>query len=572
MTTAVDLPLLFSGLQRMGSWSNVDVNVMGLPKNGRYRIDSNGPFLFFAPSTANSHPFVLFLGNYTPVPDHRRGGILLQQLQFTRVTQTLNFPTPEVQTNFLRFVFESLQQLEQLTNTVDLADFCLTSQLVGVVPGQSKPVSIIAIMQEGGFSSSVQFHIIQKSQAKPGINFQVSKSTHISPALELPKQYAKEKPGILRRLFLMCEVERQRDTDCWVLCKNEHEMMSWILSVYLAMVISHKRKVQEALRKSRPSNVDAPAVEIAIRDIPIEEPKDDLVLTAPGVLDDAAADPMSRSRPKCCPFVDDVKSAGNDRKLVLACLLLRNGMRDDAKFVASLKQLNVVDPRQFNEVVRMTQAVASDRQISFFVSTAVARGLFGKVLEAIGSSERWQADFYLLGALVRFPKLVTDLCPLYAAVSADGSSETLLDELSYSDERRYIKNLPFEYLRLARVKRRLNFPTIIYHLENGMLFEYLFLTKGPWALISECEKTGKMSGPFVAAFREVSGLSVVDPKRLFPSRLEDFLHRGIRDKRLADWIMEINACREVLEGLYEPDATICDPGRAALLAESVRAD
>jgi hypothetical protein len=102
-----------------------------------------------------------------------------------------------------------------------------------------------------------------------------------------------------------------------------------------------------------------------------------------------------------------------------------------------------------------------------------------------------------------------------------------------------------------------------------LTYKGLSLTKGPWALITAVARSGTASAEFATAFREVDELSVIDQRRQFPSKLEDFLHRGIESGRIAKWVAEIASYREFIEPLYECDATIRDDVRARVLVSAL---
>jgi hypothetical protein len=176
------------------------------------------------------------------------------------------------------------------------------------MPHQSKPRNFIGILQSSGRTSTVQFHVISKGQTKPGINFSVPQSTHISPTLEIPKSLSKEKSGFLRKPFGICETDRPKETDILVLRRNEQKMMNWVLSVYLTIVHSQKR------RNGRfPRSASIPATKFLIQNLPIAEPvviiKDESsILTAIGKLNDIEAsgpefsEKFEQTKKPICPF------------------------------------------------------------------------------------------------------------------------------------------------------------------------------------------------------------------------------------------------------------------------------
>jgi hypothetical protein len=157
-----------------------------------------------------------------------------------------------------------------------------------------------------------------------------------------------------------------------------------------------------------------------------------------------------------------------------------------------------------------------------------------------------------------------------STLGAVAETEDLLTNLSYDDEHRYIKNMPFEFLLLGNPKSRVTLKSLVRHLRNGLICDSLTLTGGPSALITRIVKSGKASPDFTRIFTEVQKLPIADPKRKFPSVLEDFLFRGIEEGHIVEWITEICECKEEVAEFYRTDATVRDPVRAQFLVNALR--
>jgi hypothetical protein len=157
-----------------------------------------------------------------------------------------------------------------------------------------------------------------------------------------------------------------------------------------------------------------------------------------------------------------------------------------------------------------------------------------------------------------------------SAIKPCSETPDLLANLSYDDEQRYIKTLPFEFLSLANPKSPVTLTRLIHHLENGLICDGLTLTCGPSTVIASIANGNRASRDFARIFAEVNELPAIDSRRKFGSTLEDFLSRGIEEGFIVGWISEIAECTEDLEKVYRSDATIRDPARARFLVAALR--
>jgi hypothetical protein len=265
----------------------------------------------------------------------------------------------------------------------------------------------------------------------------------------------------------------------------------------------------------------------------------------------------------CIPFLQEMRWETDDRKLTMVCLLFVCGLKKEAQFVPMLSKLAV--PNQI--VRRVGQIDRFFQKVSVFVSLASDKVL-AQALAALGRSAAWQLEFYSLGSLVRFPTVIDTVLSLISDVAPIPERADLLANLSYDDEQRYVRNLPFEFLRIAHPKARISLRALIRHLENGLVCDSLPLTSGPATLVANIAKGGRASPEFARIFAEIDGMPIADPRRKFASTLEDFLTRGIDGGLIAGWITEICGHKDEVAALYRSDATIRDPARARVLARA----
>jgi hypothetical protein len=274
---------------------------------------------------------------------------------------------------------------------------------------------------------------------------------------------------------------------------------------------------------------------------------------------------LSGQMPRC-PFLEDMREGDDRRRLTLVALLFACGQRDSARFAAAIGELPT---RRAAEIAPRLRGIAPRAAVSRFVSAAAAAGILRDVLDAISRAGEWQRRHYLAGSVVRYPWVVAEARGMVSQLTAE-ENEGLLDSLNYDDERRYIEHLPFEFLLVGDEKKQVELPEIIRQLENGLRYEGLSLTKGPWALIGAVARSGTASAEFVRVFEEVDATRVIDPGRKFASKMEEFLQRGIEAKLIARWVAEMASYRELVEPLYEADATIRDDVRARFLVAALR--
>jgi hypothetical protein len=245
-----------------------------------------------------------------------------------------------------------------------------------------------------------------------------------------------------------------------------------------------------------------------------------------------------------------------------------SGFRSDAPFARAVAQLPITDPAFSELVQRCEKAPTFYAAVSVFVSGAVAGGILVDVINGVLQVAAWQREFYRLGSIIRYTMLLEQVREFLVQLTAT-ERDDLLADLCCDDERRYIKNLPFEFFLVSDPRVPVTLDSLVRQLENGMTYDGLFLTKGPWAVISAVARSGTASAEFASTFREVDELSVVDPQRRFASKLEDFLQRGIESGRIARWVAEIASYREFIEPLYECDATIRDDVRVHILVNAL---
>jgi hypothetical protein len=558
------LPSMFSTLQKDGSWPDVDVAVIGTPKKGRYKIDANGAFLFFSPAKSNGLRFCFFMGNLTPVPDKQQRIVKLQDLDFPSVVHTLTFSTNEVGSQFLAFYFACLEGLQKFALNIDLSRFNRKDQLSVVLCQETKPTNVCASLEGSGSGWALKLFAAEDGSGKGGSSFPVSKQTHVAPLLDVPKHLEKRKADCLLRVFSVCNKDFREMTECWAICKDAQEMMLWVVLLYLANVLSQiKRAPQFAvlpqykgispkLLRERLEKLEEELRGMIGNEVEKERPEAEVSFED---LDGKALQ---------CPFLNEMRQAGNSRRLILVALLFASGIRSEGQFAEAVSQL----PSGDGDLSDLAGTTGFHAAVSRFVSGVAARGRLNDVLGAIVQSPQWQRQFYLVGSIVRYPWVIEQARGFLREVTAVVTDDLLAD-VSDEDELRYLKHLPFEFLLLTDSRITVTLNDLVRHLENGLKYDGLYLTKGPWALISAIAKSGKASAEFTATFEEVDSLHVVDPGRKFASKLEDFLQRGIETGRIGQWIREMSSCVQFVEQLYESDATIRDEVRMRVLVNAL---
>jgi hypothetical protein len=163
------------------------------------------------------------------------------------------------------------------------------------------------------------------------------------------------------------------------------------------------------------------------------------------------------------------------------------------------------------------------------------------------------------------PGLIDEVTPYFADVPAVTQKSDLLAACKREEQLRFISKVAFEYLELRDIT---SLATVVKHLENGMIYDDMPETKGPWQLITDCVHGGKVSKTMVDTFQKAEKSTRFSRK--WPTKLEEFLYQGLLSEELADWIIQVNACTKEVAALYVADATIADPARALVLADSIR--
>ncbi|OHT01606.1 hypothetical protein TRFO_07511 [Tritrichomonas foetus] len=244
-----DFPLLFSSLQNNKNWKGVEVSGSMILHSGEYRIEANGPFLFFA--SPSNGTFTLFSPNYTPMPDPtaKKPTMNLQCMAIPKIKHTLVFSDQAQVMDFLNYVFESNAATESFIMKADVRDYIMNDQITGVLPNSPQKVNtLMAGMQIQAQTMMFQAHIINKGNIEPGLNHVCSHSSFVTPLYEIPKILKKEK-NIFVHSFAIFNKDKPNDISILIL-KDENEMMKWILSIYLLIVASQKAKTSSSSSSS----------------------------------------------------------------------------------------------------------------------------------------------------------------------------------------------------------------------------------------------------------------------------------------------------------------------------------
>jgi hypothetical protein len=276
---------------------------------------------------------------------------------------------------------------------------------------------------------------------------------------------------------------------------------------------------------------------------------------------------LTTTRPRC-RFLDELKTATGPRLWVLGCYLFMNGFNEPPQFVPAFGRLNVHSEfgglwPDFLKSINCSLPYQS--QVSLFVSGAISRGWLTKLLGLISRDTNWQSANYSVGSLMAHPGLIDEVTPYFVEVPPLTQKADLLSACKRDEQLRFILKVAFEYLELREIT---SLATIVKHLENGMIYDDMPETKGPWRLIADCVQSKKVNKSMVDAFQKAEKSTRFSRK--WGTKLEEFLYQGLLSEELADWIIQINACTQEVEALYVADATIADPARALVLADSIR--
>jgi hypothetical protein len=137
--------------------------------------------------------------------------------------------------------------------------------------------------------------------------------------------------------------------------------------------------------------------------------------------------------------------------------------------------------------------------------------------------------------------------------------QDLLADISYDDELRFLKNGAFPY---AELNWHADVGSIVRYFEDGMLFNGMRLTKGPWQLIKQCVSTGRTTGTLAACFETIN--------REYGNSFKQLVEMGLANDLLADWVGELHSFTAEVETIYERDAMLADPVRAQHFADFLR--
>lgn len=563
-----NLPILFSELQRPKTWTNVECVCGGTPVNGRYKVEGNGPFLFMNPVSSSSPKFCIFIANYTPVPDPRRPTVILQHLQFQKFKHILTFGNQQTQNDFMNYCFESLADIETFSGKVDLHDYCNTEPLTGIPVGETKPTNILCVLQESGQGSVVQVHVMSDENVTLGLDMPVTATTHVSPLVDVPRHLKKEK-DIMRKSFLVCAADNKEKTETVVICPNEASMMSWVMSIHMAIVLSQKVRTAPPPKpepkpapkpepKPAPKPEPEPELEILVEDIEVEE----IEVPDEEPADDFIEKKMKLEAQPISPFSQELKSGNESRLITLCCFLMANGFAKHDSFANAVQKFGIGANLSGN----------FESNVSTFVTTCLNKNRFGSVLSSINSDEAWLRENYSIGSLMRFPGIISETTDAIKRITKCQVTSDLLRDVSFDDTVLYLKDVAFGFLDIVKLrKKHVNqVPTILRQLENGMLLPGLSMTRGPWKLISECVSHGHVSQDLKDTVNWIKGTDLADEKRQMCSDIDELIFQGLEKRRLCDWILEISKCTQEVSMFYHSSATLADPARAQFVVTHIQ--
>ena len=553
---SLDLPLIFAELQKPGSWANVEFNFPETRQKGMCQIESNGPFLHFKPKS-KIPPFFLFIGNYTPMMNPAKPSVMLQHMQRPTMQQVLTFADTATRDQFTAAFFESLARLETYFVNASMLDYCRSDKFTAILPGHSRPSEIMCVLQSNGKNSVVQGHIIEKGKVAPGFSHSVAKTSIVAPILTIPDGL-KKVVNVSERAFCVGDAASRHGPDVVVVCGNAQEMMTWVLSVYLAIVVCGRKVTRKSTAEVQEEKEEA--VEIDTEDVDVRKKTYDMKFPEAGdvsvreLLTKYGVEEPTRVR---CPFADDVKNGDARRQAVLLGFLFANGIRDKDSFKKAVEKTPAADVAN-----RLGDGFV--KQVSLFVSACLREARMKAVLKAIASDEKWMSEFYEVGALIRFP----GLCSQVADIVREGEceeSESLLENVSFDDECRYLRSSSFKFLNIVNSASKHLVKGILEQLEDGMIYPGLKMTNGPWTLIGECVSSGAVSDSLAEAYNWINNSSISDERRVCASKIEELIFEGIDKDLICDWLKELNQKEDHLVKYYKTDATLCDGTRVAFV-------
>ena len=559
--SSLGLPLLFAELNKPSTWTQVEFVFPDTPLKGECVIESNGPFLYIKPKS-KIPPFFLFIGNYTPLPHPDRPVVTLQHMQKPGTRQELIFKDPTKRNEFITAFFESLAALQAFISNADMLDFCRSDQFQAVLAGQSKPAEIMCVLQSNGKNSVIQGHVIENGKVKPGFSSSITTSTMVAPVVSIPEGLRKVL-GVTEKAFAMGDVGNKQGPDVVIVCGNSQEMMTWVLSIYLAIAVSGRKITRKNTAEVVERNAEVP-LEISAEDIDLPKKVYDMkfpesedisvsqLLTKYGV-----AEPSGVT----CPFVEDLKNSNGQRQVVLLALMFANGIRDRETF------RKVVEKTPAAEIAANLDG-KFEKQVSVFVSTCLHEKKMQAVLNAL-SDEKSVCEFYEIGALIRFPGLCSVIANLVSDIECE-VCESLLDNLSFDDECRYLRSSSFMFLNIVNSASRHLVKGILEQLEDGMIYPALKMTTGPWTLIGDWVSSGKASEGLAEAYQWINNSHIYDERRVCASKIEELIFEGINKDLICDWLKELNQQKDQLSKYYKSDATLCDSTRVAFVVNYIQ--